>query len=374
MKKPKKVNKGAPSGLIVSLIFHGVAFFLAGIFVVFTVLPKEEPVFEPPPPIERPKMKLKKPKVKVQKSSTPKPSSRIVAKVKTAKMPEIQIPDLVGTGTGLMGGTGLGGDFLEMPEIATISQLGTTTSVGNDIVGTFYDFKRPRSGRPTSAPLEKTDYMLRVNKFIEGGFRTASLAKYYRSPKKLYAQCLVVPPTDSTVAPAAFDTDEAAGGSWLVHYKGKLVHKDGITFRFVCSADYFIVIRVDKEIVWGGVWNMENTRYEDFQTLVGGLYKPNLSTIEGFMGMDRSSKGEWITLEPGVPKDIDIILGDEDGACGFIIAVEEKDVEYERGPQGYPVYPIFRTAELSHDMVDAIYKDLTPGEVCVTNGPIFSDI
>ena len=38
----------------------------------------------------------------------------------------------------------------------------------------------------------------------------------------------------------------------MVHYKGKLVHKDGITFRFVCQADYFIVIRIDGEIVWAG--------------------------------------------------------------------------------------------------------------------------
>ena len=38
----KKINKGAPSGFVISLIFHAAAFFLAGLFVVFTVLPKEE--------------------------------------------------------------------------------------------------------------------------------------------------------------------------------------------------------------------------------------------------------------------------------------------------------------------------------------------
>lgn len=88
----KMMNKGAPGGFVISLIFHGAIFFLAGLFVVFQVLPRTEPVFEPPPPVERPRMKLKKPKVKVQKSSSPKPSSRIVAKVKTREMPEIQLP------------------------------------------------------------------------------------------------------------------------------------------------------------------------------------------------------------------------------------------------------------------------------------------
>jgi len=122
------------------------------------------------------------------------------------------------------------------------------------------------------------------------------------------------------------------------------------------------------------VWNITKSwRYNDYLTLIGGLYSPHTSTRGGFMGEDRCMKGEWITLEPGVAKDIDIIIGDENGDCGFIVAVEEEGVEYENGPQGYPVYPIFRTSELSHDMVDQIYKDLSDGEVCVTNGPIFSD-
>jgi len=370
--KAGKVSKGAPSGFVVSLIFHAVVFFVAGLFVVFTVLPKEEPEFKAPPPVERPKMKLKKPKVKIKKSSQPKPSSRIVAKVKSAKMPEIQIPDLVGTGEGLLGGLGTGGEFMDIPEIS-VSQLGSSESVGNDLVGQFYDFKRARDGHWIQDTYDNATYLLLANKFIESGFRDTSLSKYYRAPRKLYAQCLVVSPTVSEIAPSAFDTDDAAGGAWMVHYKGKLVHKDGITFRFVCAADYFIVISVDGKVVWGGVWNADINRYQDFQYVVGNLYTPHFDTIEGFMGMDRCSAGEWITLEPGVAKDIDIVIGDEAGACSFIIAVEEQGVKYEIGPQGYPVYPIFRTAQLSHDMVDAIYKDLPEGEVCVTNGPIFRD-
>jgi len=318
-------------------------------------------------------MKLKKPKVKIKKSSQPKPSSRIVAKVKSAKMPEIQIPDLVGTGEGLLGGLGAGGEFMDIPPIAPVSVLGSGESVGNDLVGQFYDFKRARDGHWIQDTYDNATYLQLANKFIESGFRDSSLSKYYRAPRKLYAQCLVVSPTVSEIAPSAFDTDDAAGGAWMVHYSGKLVHKDGITFRFRCAADYFIVISVDGKVVWGGVWNADINRYQDFQYVVGNLYTPKFDTVAGFMGMDRCSAGEWITLEPGVAKDIDIVIGDEAGACSFIIAVEEQDVEYENGPQGYPVYPIFRTAQLSHDMVDAIYKDLPEGEVSVTNGPIFRD-
>ncbi len=84
---------------MISLIFHGAVFFIAGLFVVFKVMNPPKPEFEVPPPIERSKMKPRKPKVK--KSSQPKPSSRIVATVKSRKMPEIQLPDLQGTGAAL---------------------------------------------------------------------------------------------------------------------------------------------------------------------------------------------------------------------------------------------------------------------------------
>lgn len=107
-------------------------FFISGLFVVFTVLPKEAPEFNAPPPMARPSMKLKKPKVMVKKSSQPKPSSRIVAKVKTEKMPEMQIPDLVGTGEGLMGGLGSGDEFMDIPEIEEVTVFGGAVSLESE--------------------------------------------------------------------------------------------------------------------------------------------------------------------------------------------------------------------------------------------------
>ncbi len=79
--------------------------------------------------VERPKMMLKKPKVKVVKSAQPKPSSRIVAKVKTRSMPEIQMPDLEGTSEGLIGGTGLGSaEIVDRAEISETSVFGYAVS------------------------------------------------------------------------------------------------------------------------------------------------------------------------------------------------------------------------------------------------------
>ena len=248
--RAKKVNKGAPSGFVVSLVFHASIFFIAGLFVVFTVVNKPEPEFEPPPPIERPKMKLKKPKVKVRKSSNPRPSSRIVAKVKTKQMPEIQLPDVVGTGDGLLGGTGLGGDFLALPEIQQLTVYGANESSGTELVGVYYDMKFSRSGRYTGQ-VDTDVYREAVRAFINEGLNPSVMSQYYRAPNKLYAKCLVMGLEPSAMAPTAFGMpdDMCEGGSWIVHYSGILVHKEDITFRFWGAADEFMTVILDGKMV-----------------------------------------------------------------------------------------------------------------------------
>jgi hypothetical protein len=107
------VVKGAPSGLVISLLVHAAAFMLAGLLVVFNVVNKEEKKFVPPKPVDRPKMKLKKPKVKVKKNAKPKSSERIVTKVTKANMPDIQLPELSGIGDGIGAGGGAGAGHAE---------------------------------------------------------------------------------------------------------------------------------------------------------------------------------------------------------------------------------------------------------------------
>ena len=112
---------------------------LAGLLVVFTVANKEEKKFVPPKPVDRPKMKLKKPKVK--KNAKPKSSSRIVTKVTKANMPDIQLPEMSGIGEGISGSIG---GFEMMPDLGEVTIFGAGQTIGNDFVGTFYDFKRTR--------------------------------------------------------------------------------------------------------------------------------------------------------------------------------------------------------------------------------------
>ncbi|MEN8254652.1 MAG: hypothetical protein ABFR33_04200 [Verrucomicrobiota bacterium] len=364
--KSQKIAKGMPSAVLLSIAIHAALFFLAGALVVFTVVKKKEVEFEPPKAVERPKMKLKKPKPRIKKSARPKKATHILAKVNPVNMPEIQLPELGG-----MGGDGLGegivGGFDTLPDLGGSTLFGNTQSIGNDFIGTFYDLKRDWSGR--DIPMDLDMYLTALGKFVRGGWKTSKLSRYYRAPRKLYTTTFMVPVVLSQVAPEAFGEAETIGYCWAVHYTGQLVHKDGIKFRFWGHGDDVMLVRVDGKIVLVACWP---GRPE--QRFIQLWDSSSADSRKYWLGNNRSVVGDWITLEPGVPLDMEVLIGEEQGG-GFasMLLVEVEGVEYERGPQGNPLLPMFMTAKPSLDLLDVIYRDLVPGEAGVTNGPVFCD-
>jgi hypothetical protein len=370
--KKQRVGKGAPSGLVISLLFHAGAFFIAGLFVVFTVVKKPELVVVAPPPIERPKMKLQKPKVKVRKSSNPKPSSRIVAKVKTAKMPEITLPDLDGSGDGLLSGAGGGpGIVLDLPDIKEVNVFGQKVSTGSDLKGTFYDLFKKRDG--SIKPVHPmTEFGKALSRFVDSGCDKSTLAQYYHSPP-LYAVGVMIPEVLSQVGPSAFGQE--AGGKdcgWFVHYEGKLVHPTDIKFRFWATGDDLMVILVDKKCVL-------STKYTTTSKWTGyyaiGDWQP-VGGISGiyYLGRYKAMVSEWIELKAGEALDLDMICGESPGGdFSAMCNVEVYGEEYEKADWGAPILPMFKTDQLSRAQQDAIYEYLVEGESCLTNGPVFCD-
>ncbi len=106
----------------------------------------------------------------------------IVTKVNRANMPDIQLPEMSGMGEGLGGGFG---GFDMMPDLEDVTVFGSGQSIGNDFVGTFYDFKRGRSGR--NVPMSWDSFLDELKNFVKSGWKPSSISRYYRSPKKLYA-------------------------------------------------------------------------------------------------------------------------------------------------------------------------------------------
>ena len=89
-----------------------------------------------------------------------------------------------------------------MPDFAEEGLLGNTQSIGNDFVGTFYDLRRSRSGRPILMDTGK--FIMEMKRFVQSGWNTSKFSRYYRSTKNLYASTFAIPPVQSVLAPQAF--------------------------------------------------------------------------------------------------------------------------------------------------------------------------
>ncbi|MEN8254825.1 MAG: SHD1 domain-containing protein, partial [Verrucomicrobiota bacterium] len=148
-----------------------------------------------------------------------------------------------------------------------------------------------------------------------------------------------------------------------LHYKGQLVHKEGGRFRFWCMGDNFMVVRVDGRVVldfgnqFAHVWDGKDSKRTSYH-----------------LGHWPAWSGQWIDLEPGIPLDMEVVFGEYDGGSfAAMLVVEEEGVDYPSNREGGPTLPVFKTAELTRDQVDAIYADLYENHYSVTNGPVFCD-
>lgn len=372
IKKKQKVVKGTSSAVLMSILIHAGLFFLAGVLVIFQVLDKKEMVFEAPPPFKPPPIPLKRLTPKVKKPSKPKSTAKITAVVEKVDLNQIQFPDLASSGIGT--GISEGADVVTFGDMPSFDDddglLGNVVSIGNDLEGTYYDTKRRRNGSYNGSG-DRGDpgtFVDLVVEFIRRGYDTTVFSSIYRSPVKRYANCVMVPTLSSSVAPAAFGEDMGSGLFWIVHYKGKIVYPEDITFRFWAAADHFMAIRVDEEDVMFAAWQGER---DDFNVAWRGNDSQRDTYYLGYNTY--LEPGDWITLKAGEAKELQIVMGDNGGLAAQMLLVEVKGEKYPQNIQGGPILPIFRTSTLSHDQIDAIYRDLPPNECCLTNGPVFSD-
>lgn len=361
--KAQGVNKGAPSGFVISLVVHAGAFMLAGMLVVFNVVNKEEKQFVPPAPVDRPKMKLRKPKLKVKKNTKPKVTNRIVTKVKRASMPDIQLPEMSGMTSGIDGN--LSG-FEIMPNLDDISVFGAGQSIGNDFVGQVYHLRYDRRGGKISS-MDLDPFLDIVRNYARSGFKKSKLNRYYRSPKKLFTTHFIVPQVPSRMAPGLFGEPDKEGDCFFVNYSGKLVYHEDIRFRFWGSGDAYINVFVDGEHVLLNGWEDRLAVLDYWQSSDSDTDKYSC------VGM-RMAVGDWIELKAGVPKDMEIFFGEWGGGImSAALLVEVEGVEYPESNQQGPLLPAFKTEEFTRDQLEEIYKYLPLGELSLTNGPVFRD-
>lgn len=358
--KTQGLIKGMPSAMLISILIHAGLIILATGFVVLKSIKEREVEFVPPPAVERPKMKLRKPKVKMKKS-TPKPTTRIVTKVQRATMPDIQLPEMSG-GDGLIGD--IGGFELTI-DVEQDSIFGGAQTIGNDFVGTFYDLKRGRTGR--EVPMDGDTFRDVLRDFVTSGWKTSKLARYYRSPKKLYTTHFMIPPIPAPMAPDVFGEPNAESYFFFLHYKGKLVYKEDITFRFRITGDAYMFVRVDKKDVGLACWDFHKAWFDWWTT-------NDSESEKHYLGNQQAAVSDWITLEAGKPVDMETVFGEwQGGIVSALLTVEVKGVEYPRNKYGAPILPAFKTSDLSLNTIEDIEKLLPANEATLTNGPVFRD-
>ncbi|MDF7797910.1 hypothetical protein P4C99_00445 [Pontiellaceae bacterium B1224] len=365
------VVKGTSSGWMISLLFHlGIGVVATSIF--FVVQKKPDPIIFRPavvrPPIE---LELMKPQVKIRDASTPERSiSRITVPRNSLDRPEVVV-------SSLGGGEGLSlGDFsvdFELPKTEQ-SLVGDDFGTGFGFVGTFYDFKRDREGG--TMIMDPHQFVAEVARFVRYDWKTSKLSRFYRSKKQLHAECFMVPPVKSSVAPAAFDEADTLGYCWLAHYKGQLVYHEDITFRFWGHGDDVMAVRVDGKEVLVACWPGSTWSPQDIICSAAGGWQSSSSKSRIYtLGNNTAVVGDWITLKKGEPLDMEVIIGEVPGGtfCSML-TVEVQGADYELNREQAPILPMFKTSEPSHDLKDRIYEWLTYDQVSLTGGPVFRDI
>ena len=256
-----------------------------------------------------------------------------------------------GSGGG-QGGTG-GGGGKKRPRIGKSSLFGFEDAQEDDLIGTMIDLKLESSGKkPTSMGGTDTDFYGAVRNLLSGSrVNEGALRKYFQVPKKLGATQLFIPSRDAAEAPRVFQVaDKVKPNYWVIRYRGKFAAPVSGQYRFVGKADDLLWVAVDGRTVLEAHWDVNN-----FLTSWRPRDHVNEHSIYDFMGGNTEGDkerawltyGDWMTLEAGKPKELEILLGEYGGGRFFaLLLIQAKGQEDKKGKsKDRPLIPLFVTAE-----------------------------
>lgn len=223
-----------------------------------------------------------------------------------------------GIGSGKGAGVGGGKNF--------ISMFGAKLNGGEafGIVGTFYDFKQDRSGKPTAAMGDPANqgskangpaiaaYRKEVHEFlVERKWSITSLSDKYRAPDVLWAAQIFIPNVYADMGPKAYGVEKTVKPSrWIAHYKGAVKVPQTAKFRFVGMGDDFLCVKwsgrvvldsgYDQPIVGGGNIYPDFGKQKFAETHPSKLGKPLRC-------------GPWLTMTAGQSVPLEIVIGETPG-------------------------------------------------------------
>lgn len=364
-KPRRKLFSGA--FLMISIAVHLLLGMVAVHWVVQKIEAKRKLQFSSVPPTAAPNKRAMEHKVSLQKKKnaggSPAQAKRIsvtglASKITLPEMPAIPSTSTqfvagrmagmggAGFGSGLgfgngsgmgMGGAGAGG--------AGLTMFGARG--GSGLMGTFYDLKQTRDGKPTEMAAQANvsdaqpmtaQYVDTVRSFISN-WDTGVLERFYRSPNILVAPQLYIPMCPSDDAAKAFgEAKRCSGYRWLVHYKGTVIAPRDGTFRFIGRGDNLMMVRLNgKNVLDGG--------YPASYQLDPSVNTDNNLGPAGASGWTLSG-GAWFEVRKGDLLKMEVVIGDGGGIFNDYLLIEERGVNYlsRRDARGALAYPVFQAA------------------------------
>jgi hypothetical protein len=243
----------------------------------------------------------------------------------------------------LFGGTGSGtGDGIGKGKVKLGSLFGSRNLGGGVLTGYLYDFKQNPEKEITEVGQVYTStshgerskaYRTALSEFVDD-WDEKELEGYFRTKEPLSLTQFFMPFMNAGAAPTAFEVEnEVQPSGWLIVYRGHISPPHSGTFRLAGMGDDVLIARVDGKVVFDGSWSAGYYPEEGVREKIG----PSFGGGPGLMA------GKWMRLRAGEVYPIDILLGEVPGGsfCAFLM-VQEKGVDYEMHPKGYPVLPLLQ--------------------------------
>ncbi len=212
--------------------------------------------------------------------------------------------------------------------------FGDREPAASGFVGTFYDLKQTRAGKPTN--VSPDEYHTIFRKFVREHWRVSVLGEYFHAPQKLYTPQIFIPNMPADEGPKAFDlADKVQPSRWLVHYKARVAPPADGTYHFVGGGDDVLVVRFNGKTVLDRCWYQQD---EEWKTARNYDY--------GYTGIPNGfARGDALRLKAGQFYDMEVLIGEQPGGLVFFsLLLEEEGVDYNRDARGNPILPVFRLA------------------------------
>jgi hypothetical protein len=220
------------------------------------------------------------------------------------------------------------------------SGTGAFGSVGRQqaaLVGILYDLKQGHDRKPL--PGGNQLYIRTLDEFVAGGFDDATLARFFRATRPLYARRIWMPRMAAEAAPEAFGVASVVSPSlWIIHYKGQVAPPVSGTYRFLGTSDDVLVVAINGKVVLNA--NHSNTPMLE----TGWTPSEPPPAVEGTKHI---VAGDWFSVREGEVLDLDIVVGERPGGSFLAhLYIQNREEPPQTNNQGQLQLGTFRLDDL----------------------------